>query len=114
MSNELGSTFLLRKEDILDSRFSDPTDFNTFVMVQKCNYFNSAHPCQGKFPKLWNSWEEAKNDILANGIRDPIKVRSIITPTGKKYKIVGNSIILGAAILAGLNEFLAIEVIQES
>lgn len=112
MSKDIGSTFLLKKEDIFDDRFIDDIAFKGFVISQEQTYFKACHPCQGKIPKLWGSWAEAVNDIKENGIKDPVMVKSIITPKGKKYKIVGNSIILGAAILAGLTEFTAIEVSQ--
>jgi len=97
------------KADIQDRTFSDPVDFNAYVMAQKSSYFNSAHPCAGKFPKKWNSWEEAMQDVLTNGIKEPIRVKSVDTPSGKKYRIVGNTMLLAAAILAGMDGFLATE-----
>jgi hypothetical protein len=105
-------SFMMDTSMVLDDSISDPLKRRGIILSLKSVYVEN---CAGLSCKnfKWNTIESAISDISKNGVPDPIEVESVITPTGKKYRVTWGIYFLAIAVEAGLKFVSAKEIVLD-
>jgi hypothetical protein len=109
----LGNPFTIHKNQLLDNIFSNSEKLRGYLLNLDIFYYKRNMPAANKTSEA-SSLDDAKTLILQNGIKDPIEVEGLMTPHGKKYKVIGGLRDAAIATSLGINEFLVVEIAKST